>query len=1206
MRWTTGSSAYPRSVKLGYAFAYSDGRRSSVSNGSVSRVEDLPDYPALKQLLRALWGLGEGRGAAVMVGAGFSCTALRDAPDTPKPPLWRDFAQRMATELGEGSSCDPLKLAEEYHAELGQPALDTLIRTLVPDAVWRPGTLHEKLLGLPWADVLTTNWDTLLERSQPSDPSRTYELVLTPADIPRARAPRIVKLHGSLPSGPFIFTAEDFRTYPHRYAPFVNLAQQVLLENDLCLVGFSGDDPNFLAWAGWVRDQLGASARRIRLLGVLNLSSARRKVFESHGVTPVDLGPLVDGLDPAEQHLEAARLLIDTFWAARPSPSYNWVLADTGWNEAAPTGSTDELQSLVERWRADRKRYPHWLVAPPDVRSRLRHATHWDYFKHKAAYEAATPTLRAAYLIERIWRLETSLLGLDEWTMGAASSILATPPPEMPRVDEAFLLAALARQTRYDQDWPTLEVLLTRLEALASPSSEAAYERALAARDRRDVVELKAKLPAVKGDDPVWNLRRAALKVELEDFEGAAEELGLALGELRHRRARDRQSLALISREAWAAFLVGGVRQVGRFFAEVDDLKSTVYAEAKCDPEAHFRAANDVAEGFAKRRRAQENPIEAQFDAGRYRDNRRTRHMDTVIPGLEVAAFLRLMDHVGLPTDVDNVSIGGYALRLLLEEVEAPSPTELRTSARLLTDPDKGLIDRHFSRVAVARMPLEFVQALASEARAEADRTMAQVDPARRWTDAVGPKVELISRLILRLPPEVCLETFRWGLALMRRPRAAVRLAHPLLTNLLKRSLEGIRPDMRSTLVLEALQAPMAHELGEPSLSQRDWPDLPDLFSDVLIVRPPDTPAWDVRIADLTTRAHDPDPDRPTALHWLILLYDAGALSDLEAVDFGSALWSLAPPHSLPHGTQLRAHAFLDLPAPSQARAHPVFQAKIVDTLASGRISESSLTALHGAVVRGRGEFALEPTVALTTLDALLAWKPKPIPKHDLFDETRRNNMAIEQILAPALADAVLPVLTGLDDARRERLFTAVADPDRPSLVLAVPELIRLAPERSAAWIAQLRRGLSRQEMSLVAAVDGVMRFVAPNRSLGVYLPPELASDVVALCEIRRDAGVYQALTCAHRLIAADALSTEQLERMAEVLARLADETDYAVWSEADPRTRALTLIRACCVRIARLLDAGSIKTGGVMRWLDLAADDPAPEVRFAHLQVQP
>jgi hypothetical protein len=62
---------------------------------------------------------------------------------------------------------DPLRLAEEFRAMLGQAALDDFIRQNAPDASWEPSELHEKLLRLPWADVLTTNWDTLLERIVP-------------------------------------------------------------------------------------------------------------------------------------------------------------------------------------------------------------------------------------------------------------------------------------------------------------------------------------------------------------------------------------------------------------------------------------------------------------------------------------------------------------------------------------------------------------------------------------------------------------------------------------------------------------------------------------------------------------------------------------------------------------------------------------------------------------------------------------------------------------------------------------------------------------------------------------------------------------------------------------------------------------------------------------------------------------------------------
>ena len=144
------------------------------------------------------------------------------------------------------------------------------IANLVPDLDYRPGGMHKRLLRLPWADVFSTNWDSLLERTCPDVFERSYEIVRTISDIPFAISPRIVKLHGSFPSHqPYIFTEEEYRTYPTKFAPFVNLVQQSMMETTFCLIGFSGDDPNFLHWSGWVRDNLGSNAPRIYLVGCL-------------------------------------------------------------------------------------------------------------------------------------------------------------------------------------------------------------------------------------------------------------------------------------------------------------------------------------------------------------------------------------------------------------------------------------------------------------------------------------------------------------------------------------------------------------------------------------------------------------------------------------------------------------------------------------------------------------------------------------------------------------------------------------------------------------------------------------------------------------------------------------------------------------------------------------------------------------------------
>lgn len=95
-------------------------------------VSDLPDFPAIQRIKEALWQTGDVRGAAVMVGAGFSRLANLNAATTPPPPLWRDFSNRMVSQLypNGGAPSDPLRLAQEYKAALGEPALDGLIRSL--------------------------------------------------------------------------------------------------------------------------------------------------------------------------------------------------------------------------------------------------------------------------------------------------------------------------------------------------------------------------------------------------------------------------------------------------------------------------------------------------------------------------------------------------------------------------------------------------------------------------------------------------------------------------------------------------------------------------------------------------------------------------------------------------------------------------------------------------------------------------------------------------------------------------------------------------------------------------------------------------------------------------------------------------------------------------------------------------------------------
>lgn len=219
--------------------------------------------PSLRMKLDTIrMHLHEGR-ASCMVGAGFSKNAEMD--DTTRMKDWSELADDFY-EILYGRKPSPqdikyksvLRLASQVGASKGRGALESLLQSSLPDERVYPGRLHIDLMKLPWSDVFTTNYDTLLEKAF-IEADRYYHKVTNKETLLYAPHPRLVKLHGSFPDiRPLIITEEDYRTYPQRFPEFVNTVRQSLIENVLCLVGFSGDDPNFLSWIGWLRDVMGA------------------------------------------------------------------------------------------------------------------------------------------------------------------------------------------------------------------------------------------------------------------------------------------------------------------------------------------------------------------------------------------------------------------------------------------------------------------------------------------------------------------------------------------------------------------------------------------------------------------------------------------------------------------------------------------------------------------------------------------------------------------------------------------------------------------------------------------------------------------------------------------------------------------------------------------------------------------------------------
>ena len=539
----------------------------------------IPDQSHVNKVRDHLWSRPNA-GASVMVGSGFSRNAVNTRPGTSNLPLWSDIAKAIFSNLypsdsssvqnqgsvGQLSADRALRLAQEYKTAFGRTDLHRLLGQLVPDNHFRPGDAHLRLLHLPWRDVFTTNWDTLLERASERIAERGYSIIQDMDQIPLMSQPRIVKLHGSFPSNyPLIVTEEDYRTYPKKFAPFVNTVQQAMMETIFLLIGFSGEDPNFLSWSGWIRDNLGDAAPKIYLAGWLNLSRHRRRMLEDRGVVSIDLAHHQKAQTWPEHQRDqfAIEWLLYTLETARPYDETMWPsLAqerkivipghlepvvpvdanrpqshpDTERNTDSPLygkESLERIKQVLKSWTHNRNIYPGWLMLPSgEQRFHLsRRTDEWEP-PILSALPDLTPVERLFALRELAWRREILLEPITVDFVAAATGVLHSINCETKTVEgievtrddwtevrEAWRVVALSLLT--DARLEGNEgVFQKRLEALRPYSSEVPdvehrvyHERCLWAMYSLDIAALNDLLDnwSVENCDPAWMLRKAAL-----------------------------------------------------------------------------------------------------------------------------------------------------------------------------------------------------------------------------------------------------------------------------------------------------------------------------------------------------------------------------------------------------------------------------------------------------------------------------------------------------------------------------------------------------------------------------------------------------------------------------------------------------------------------------------------------------------------------
>lgn len=355
-------------------------------------------YPYVNEIAMRLKDPGKFGGVSLMIGAGFSKNAICKGTPGTQSPNWSELAEKMYYELYPlsdehdedqkekwiqqriimTSGKNVTKLAEEYIAKFDRNKINQLIEESIADALFTPGEMHKRLLRLNWQDIFTTNYDTLLERTaELIYRERNYKIVYSLDNLPGSIRPRIVKLHGSIPQvKPYIICDEDYRTYPVKFAAMVNTVQQAMLETRLCLIGFSGEDPNFQNWLGWLRDNMGEYCPKIYMIGVYDdLKEPQRKILESKQVMVVDISGLADKKEKNKHYsalLEFLNLLEkqqkeQDIYSSRPYPK-------TG-SLNVPEDKDKYISDMAEYSAKVVRQIQSYILLPEDIRKKYD-----DYF----------------------------------------------------------------------------------------------------------------------------------------------------------------------------------------------------------------------------------------------------------------------------------------------------------------------------------------------------------------------------------------------------------------------------------------------------------------------------------------------------------------------------------------------------------------------------------------------------------------------------------------------------------------------------------------------------------------------------------------------------------------------------------------------------------------------------------------------------------
>lgn len=208
----------------------------------------------------------------ILVGAGIS--------NNSGIPTWSELIMALKKELPDEVKCenDALKVAQLYQNTYGKVSLTNKVKQILKSGTTRPNILHEAIFELQPCNIITTNYDDLLEQQSLSS-QIPYSVIRQDKDIPYMKYNRsIIKMHGDFVSDNIVLTEDDYYNYQSNYTLISNLVQSLFASKTVLCVGYSFNDMDLKMILNTLRNILEKDTPQIFML----TDTSTNKVYEDY------------------------------------------------------------------------------------------------------------------------------------------------------------------------------------------------------------------------------------------------------------------------------------------------------------------------------------------------------------------------------------------------------------------------------------------------------------------------------------------------------------------------------------------------------------------------------------------------------------------------------------------------------------------------------------------------------------------------------------------------------------------------------------------------------------------------------------------------------------------------------------------------------------------------------------------------------------